>query len=112
MKKEQPRKKEDTPSKDTEGKLKSFSSKETETIWTLRDADAYEGKALELLDLLNNTQSMHHLRTMTLPGTQLEKLKGDRKGQVSLRVIGPYRLCFNWTPGVGATNIEIVDYHR
>ena len=44
------------------------------------------------------------------PGNQLEALKGDRKGQYSLRINGQWRVCFVWRED-GAHRVEIVDYH-
>ncbi|MDH3210589.1 MAG: type II toxin-antitoxin system RelE/ParE family toxin [Burkholderiaceae bacterium] len=44
------------------------------------------------------------------PGNQLEALKGDRKGQHSVRINDQWRLCFVWTDG-DAHRVEIVDYH-
>jgi proteic killer suppression protein len=44
------------------------------------------------------------------PGNRLEALAGDRKGQYSIRINDPFRLCFCWTTE-GPTAIEIVDYH-
>ncbi len=44
------------------------------------------------------------------PGNRLEALKGDRKGQYSIRVNSQWRICFEWRNG-GAQNVEIVDYH-
>lgn len=44
------------------------------------------------------------------PGNQLETLKGDRKGQHSIRVNDQWRVCFVWR-GDGAHQVEIVDYH-
>ena len=44
------------------------------------------------------------------PGNRLELLKGDRKGQYSIRINDQWRICFNWS-GSDATNVEIVDYH-
>ena len=44
------------------------------------------------------------------PGNRLEKLKGDRAGQWSIRVNDQWRICFIWTDD-GAHNVEIVDYH-
>jgi proteic killer suppression protein len=45
------------------------------------------------------------------PGNQLEALKGNRKGQHSIRVNDQWRICFCWKDG-HATAVEIVDYHR
>jgi proteic killer suppression protein len=44
------------------------------------------------------------------PGNQLEKLKGDRKGQYSIRINDQWRICFDWANN-RAENVEIVDYH-
>jgi len=44
------------------------------------------------------------------PGNKLEALKGNRKGQHSIRINDQFRLCFRWTAS-GATDVEIVDYH-
>ena len=47
-----------------------------------------------------------------LPGNRFEALKGDRKGQYSIRVNDQFRICFEWADGApGPSNIEIVDYH-
>jgi len=47
-----------------------------------------------------------------LPGNRLESLKGERKGQYSLRINGQWRICFEWGGGAsGPSNVEIVDYH-
>ncbi len=44
------------------------------------------------------------------PGNRLEKLRGDRQGQSSIRINEQYRICFRWTE-LGAVDVEIVDYH-
>jgi toxin HigB-1 len=47
-----------------------------------------------------------------LPGNRFEALKGDRKGQYSIRINDQWRLCFEWSGGTaGPSNVEIVDYH-
>ena len=47
-----------------------------------------------------------------LPGNRLEALRGDRKGQWSIRINDQWRICFEWPEGSpGPTNVEIVDYH-
>jgi len=65
-------------------------------------------KAAELLDRLNAADSPDDLRTPA--GNRLEKLRGDRRGQTSIRINDQYRICFNWNEGE-AQNVEIVDYH-
>jgi proteic killer suppression protein len=59
---------------------------------------------LELLDAATS------LRDLNLPGLRLEALKGDRKGQHSIRINDQFRICFEWRDG-DAHNVEIVDYH-
>ena len=47
-----------------------------------------------------------------LPGNRFEALKGERKGQYSIRINDQWRICFEWpTKSPGPTNVEIVDYH-
>jgi proteic killer suppression protein len=47
-----------------------------------------------------------------LPGNRLEALKGDRKGQYSIRINDQWRICFEWPAGSpGPVNVEIIDYH-
>jgi proteic killer suppression protein len=47
-----------------------------------------------------------------LPGNRFEVLKGDRKGQHSIRINDQWRICFEWPDGAkGPSNVEIVDYH-
>jgi proteic killer suppression protein len=44
------------------------------------------------------------------PGNRLEALKGDRRGQHSIRINDQYRICFLWTD-TGPEDVEVVDYH-
>lgn len=44
------------------------------------------------------------------PGNRLEALKGDRKGQHSIRINDQWRICFRWRAG-NAYDVEITDYH-
>jgi proteic killer suppression protein len=47
-----------------------------------------------------------------LPGNRLEVLRGNRKGQYSIRINDQWRVCFDWREGAsGPSNVEIVDYH-
>jgi len=47
-----------------------------------------------------------------LPGNRFEALKGDRKGQYSIRINDQWQICFEWRQGApGPSNVEIVDYH-
>jgi toxin HigB-1 len=57
---------------------------------------------------LNASRLLSDLRIP--PGNRLEALKGNRKGQHSIRINDQWRICFTWT-GTDATNVEITDYH-
>jgi toxin HigB-1 len=61
------------------------------------------------LDQLSVAHCLDDLRTP--PANRLEALKGDRKGQFSIRVNDQFRVCFRWT-AEGPADVEIVDYHR
>jgi toxin HigB-1 len=63
---------------------------------------------LRKLVVLDAAESVEDLRSP--PGNRLEKLRGDREGQHSIRVNDQWRICFTWTDG-GAHHVEIVDYH-
>ena len=58
------------------------------------------------LDRLNAATSL----LSAIPGHRLEHLKGDRKGQYSIRINDQFRVCFEWKDG-DAWNVEVVDYH-
>jgi proteic killer suppression protein len=60
------------------------------------------------LILLNAVEDLRELRTP--PGNRLEKLKGDRVGQHSIRINDQWRICFIWREG-NAYEVEITDYH-
>ncbi len=60
------------------------------------------------LQQLDSAATLDALRVP--PGNRLEALKGDRKGQYSIRINDQFRLCFVWTPD-GVQDVEIVDYH-
>lgn len=60
------------------------------------------------LDMLDFATTLDDLRVP--PGNRLEALKGNRKGQHSIRINDQWRVCFRWT-NAGPTDVEIVDYH-
>jgi proteic killer suppression protein len=64
--------------------------------------------AARKLDQLDSVASLDELRLP--PGNQLEALKGERKGQHSIRINDQYRVCFTWIEGE-PDEVEIVDYH-
>ncbi len=64
--------------------------------------------AYRKLRYLNNAKSLQDLRSP--PANRLEKLKGDRAGQLSIRINDQWRICFRWQAN-DAYEVEIVDYH-
>ena len=62
------------------------------------------------IDRLEAASSLRDLAA--LPGNRFETLKGDRKGQYSIRINDQWRICFEWLrEHSGPTSVEIVDYH-
>jgi proteic killer suppression protein len=71
--------------------------------------DGIHRKAELKLDQLDAATSISDL---DLPGNRLEALKGDRKGQYSIRINDQWRICFEWPDkSPRPTQVEIVDYH-
>ena len=65
--------------------------------------------AYRKLVVIDAAESINDLRIP--PGNRLEKLKGNREGQHSIRVNERWRICFRWKAG-DAYDVEITDYHR
>lgn len=91
--------------------IKSFRCEETRKIWegqaSRRLPQDIQQTARRKLRMLNNAQALEELKIP--PANCLEALKGDRKGQHSIRINRQWRICFVWEEG--AENVEIVDYH-
>jgi proteic killer suppression protein len=64
--------------------------------------------ATRKLQQIDSAATLQSLRAP--PGNRLEPLKGDRRGQHSIRINDQWRVCFNWK-GDGVLDVEIVDYH-
>ncbi len=91
--------------------IKSFRSPDTEALFQDRQGArfrAIERPARRKLLYLSQARSLQDL--LVPPGNRLEALKGDRKGQHSIRVNDQWRICFYWHEG-HAYDVEIVDYH-
>lgn len=91
--------------------IRSFRSPDTEALF--RDLlvarfRAIERPARRKLLYLHQARSLRDL--LVPPGNRLEALKGDRRGQHSIRVNDQWRICFRWIEG-HAHDVEIVDYH-
>ena len=92
--------------------IKSFRCKDTERIFRFEHTPRWEvgirKAALRKLKWMDAAMSLNDLRMP--PGNRLEKLKGSRKDQYSIRINDQWRICFVWHEG-HALNVEIVDYH-
>jgi proteic killer suppression protein len=91
--------------------IQSFGSKETEELFQYqhsKDFRAIERVALRKLLQLHAATELRVLASP--PGNQLEALRGDRKGQHSIRINDQRCICFVWRGG-HCYEVEIVDYH-
>ncbi|WP_343631033.1 type II toxin-antitoxin system RelE/ParE family toxin [Roseateles sp.] len=92
--------------------IESFADRRTAAIFDGREIrempralqNAIRGK----LKMIDGAPSIETLRVP--PGNRLELLKGDRKGQWSIRVNRQWRICFRWKAGA-ALDVEVADYH-
>ena len=76
----------------------------------VREFSGFSRQAEVRLDRLEAAVAISDLAA--LPGNRLEALRGDRRGQWSIRINDQWRICFEWPEGSpGPTNVEIVDYH-
>lgn len=92
--------------------IRSFRCRDTEQLFDDRSVlrfRAIERGARRKLLLLHRATRLDDLRAP--PGNRLEALKGQRKGQYSIRINDQWRICFRWHGG-HAHDVEIVDYHR
>ena len=91
--------------------IKGFRCKETEKVFQRRHSKkfgAFRRVALRKLLVLDAAEVLDDLRIP--PSNRLEKLRGDRKSQHSIRINDQWRICFRWRGG-DAHDVEIVDYH-
>jgi proteic killer suppression protein len=94
------------------GVIKSFRDAETGRLWkeerTRRIPADLRKSALKKLQMLNAATALTDL--LVPPGNRLERLRGDREGQYSIRINEQYRICFEWRES-NAFDVEITDYH-
>lgn len=92
--------------------IQSFADEDTERLWNRERvrsiASRIHSVALRKLRQLGYAQTLDELRIP--PGNRLEALKGDRRGQFSIRINDQWRICFRWS-AAGPEEVEIVDYH-
>jgi proteic killer suppression protein len=91
--------------------IQSFRSKETEQLFHYRHSKRFRSFERVALRKLLQLHAATHVRVLASPpGNQLEALRGDRKGQHSIRINDQWRICFVWRDG-HAFDVEIADYH-
>jgi proteic killer suppression protein len=92
--------------------IKSFKDKETKKVYSREGSRKLpidiQQVALRKLRMINNAKNLNDLRIPS--AKKLEKLKGTREGQYSVRINDQWRVCFKWKDG-DAQEIEITDYH-
>lgn len=90
----------------------SFRDADSENVWNRFSVKKFSPElqrmAQRRLVLLDSAEILQDLRIP--PGNRLEPLKGQRKGQHSIRINDQWRICFVWTKA-GPKEVEIVDYH-
>ncbi|MEQ1867087.1 MAG: type II toxin-antitoxin system RelE/ParE family toxin [Micropepsaceae bacterium] len=89
----------------------SFADKDTQRFYDGQDVRRFRGiaaQATRRLQVLTDATSLEDLRA--LRSNRLEALKGDRRGQYSIRINDQWRICFQFSDGE-ARNVEIIDYH-
>ena len=93
--------------------IQSYRDKRTKEFAEGKRVREFEGcrrQAEKRLDILDAATGLPDLQA--LPSNALEGMKGDRKGQYSIRINMQWRICFEWPDGQsGPSNVEIVDYH-
>jgi proteic killer suppression protein len=91
--------------------IRSFKDRATSRLFADEDVPQFRGierQARRKLLLLDAAGALEDLRSP--PGNRLEALRGDRRGQHSIRINDQWRICFIWRDG-GAEAVEMVDYH-
>ena len=92
--------------------IQSFADKATAAIFSGQEIRRLPREVQEVarrkLKVLDAVSSLEGLRVP--PGNRLEALRGDRRGQWSIRINDQWRICFRWANG-DAFEVEVVDYH-
>jgi proteic killer suppression protein len=91
--------------------IRSFKSPDAEALFNGKRVARFanlEKVATRKLQMLDDAAELRDL--MAPPANRLEALKGERKGQHSIRINDQWRICFVWTQA-GPEQVEIVDYH-
>ena len=91
--------------------IESFRHRRAERLFDnewVREYGSFAAQAVRRLNMLDRAKTLNDLAKF--PGNRLEALRGDRKGQHSIRINRQWRVCFRWENGY-AHDVEIVDYH-
>lgn len=92
--------------------IRSFKDKEAKKVFERKGSrklpSDIQQVALRKLRMLNRAETLQDLRVP--PANRLERLKGSRDGQYSIRINDQWRICFLWDDG-DVLDVEIVDYH-
>ncbi len=92
--------------------IRTFADKNSERLYQSQRVRSFPSeiheRARTKMLRLNRVKTLDDLRVT--PSDRLERLRGDREGQYSLRINDQWRLCFRWSDG-DAYDVEIVDYH-
>jgi toxin HigB-1 len=90
--------------------IKTFANRRTAEIWMTgkTGGNPPAGVTKRKLAMLDGSTRLGDLKSP--PANRLEKLRGDRQGQYSIRINDQYRICFTWR-GNDAYDVEIADYH-
>lgn len=91
--------------------IQSFHDDDTERLFhgvRVKRFEAFERIARRKLEMLNASVTINDLRVP--PGNRLERLKGAKSAQYSIRINDQWRLCFTWKNG-SAHDVQIEDYH-
>jgi proteic killer suppression protein len=91
--------------------IRSFKDKRADALFngqSVSELRNIRAVALRKLDMLDAAERLSDL--LAPPANRLEALRGNRRGQHSIRINDQFRICFVWRDG-GAEQVEIVDYH-
>jgi toxin HigB-1 len=92
--------------------IQSFGDADTERVWrrerVRRFGSDLQRKANRKLLIVDAAETLNDLRVP--PGNRLERLRGERVRQYSIRINDQWRICFTWS-AAGPANVEIIDYH-
>jgi len=91
--------------------IRSFRDKKTEKFFageTIKECSGFRKAAERKLTMLDSASQLRDL--LSPPANRLEKMKGNRAGQHSVRINDQWRICFIWQDD-GPHEVEMTDYH-